>query len=432
MRILVLGGYGLIGLAIARSLHAAGHSVTGLGRSAGTGPRLAPHMRWVNADIATLQTSRDWKPLLQDIDIVVNAAGALQDGLRDDVERIHHGAVASLAAACAEAGRIRLIQISAPGARIDSSTAFMRSKACGDEAIRKSGIDWIILRPGLVIGRDAYGGSALLRAMAAFPVVLPIALGEKRIQCVALVDVARIVREAVDGAIPTHAEIDVVEDEPHSLREIVERLRAWMGIRAAAAFIPVPTWVAHLVGKVSDLLGYLGWRPPMRSTAIRALEAEVLGDPEPLRRIRGSSLHSLDELLDEIPTSAQERWFARAYLLMPVMVATLSAFWVVSGVIGALDVERAARTIPPGALPQGLPSLLVGAGAALDIALGIAILFRPLARLACLGMAITAALYLVAGSILMPALWLDPFGPFVKVVPAIVLAVATAALLEER
>jgi uncharacterized protein YbjT (DUF2867 family) len=432
MRILVLGGYGLIGLAVARTLLAAGHSVTGLGRSAANGRRLAPQLRWVEADIASLQGSREWKPLLQDVDIVVNAAGALQDGLRDDVERIHHGAIASLAAACAETRRTRLIQISAPGARLDSSTAFMRSKARGDEAIRQSGIDWIILRPGLVIGRDAYGGSALLRAMAGFPVVLPIALGAKRIQAVALTDVARVVQEAVDGAIPSRADLDVVEDEPHSLRNIVERLRAWMGVRPAAAFVSVPTWMAHLVAKIADLLGYLGWRSPMRSTAVLALEAEVLGDPGPLRKIRGAGLQSLDKLLDEIPASTQERWFARAYLLMPAMVATLSAFWIASGVIGALDVERSARAIPPGALPQGLPSVLVVAGTALDVALGIAILFRPLARLACFGMAVTAALYLVAGSIVAPGLWLDPLGPLVKIVPAMALASVTAALLEER
>ena len=160
MRILVLGAYGLIGLAIARTLHAAGHSVTGLGRSPGVGPRLAPQLGWMNADLARLQSAGDWKPLLENIDAVVNAAGALQDGLRDDLERVHHGAIAALVSACAERGQVRLVQISAPGAKIDSDTNFMRSKARGDQAIKNSGIDWIILRPGFVIGRDAYGGSS--------------------------------------------------------------------------------------------------------------------------------------------------------------------------------------------------------------------------------------------------------------------------------
>jgi len=158
----------------------------------------------------------------------------------------------------------------------------------------------------------------------------------------------------------------------------------------------------------------------------------VLGDPEPLRRIRGAGLQSLDQLLDEIPASTQERWFARAYLLLPVMIAALSAFWIASGIIGVLDIERAAQTIPTDALPPSMAAQLVIAGAALDVALGIFILFRPIARLACLGMVAASLLYLVAGSVLTPGLWLDPLGPLVKIVPAMALAAVTAALLEER
>jgi hypothetical protein len=57
---------------------------------------------------------------------------------------------------------------------------------------------------------------------------------------------------------------------------------------------------------------------------------------------------------------------------------------------------------------------------------------RPLARAAAIAMALTALAYLVAGSIVAPGLWLDPLGPFVKIIPCIVLALAAAAMLEER
>jgi len=432
MRVLIIGGYGFIGLAIARVLHAAGHAVTGLGRSAAAGPRAFPNIRWVHADLRSLRSAADWRRLMENMDVVVNAAGALQDGMRDNVEQVHHLAIAALVAACEQKKSIRLIQISAPGARTDSSTDFMRSKARADLAIRSSGIDWVILRPGLVLGSSAYGGSALLRAMAAFPVVLPVALPDRRIQAVAASDVARVVLEAAEGRIPGGSDLDLVEDEPHSLRHIEERLRAWMGVPPAIAVVPMPTWALRLVSKVADVLGYLGWRSPLRSTAIRALEEEVLGNPEPLRRIRGSGLSSLDRLLENMPAGIQERWHARLYLLMPLAVATLSAFWIASGAVGALDVERSARTIPATALPHATSSALVVVGSAVDFGLGIAILCRPLARLACLGMVFTSALYLVAGCIFVPSLWLDPLGPLVKIFPAIVLALATLVMLEER
>src|SRR5437764_193594 len=134
-----------------------------------------------------------------------------------------------------------------------------------------------------------------------------------------------------------------------------------------------------------------------RAAAVRALESGVLGDPQALRGIRGRGLASFREILDDMPASIQERWFARCYLLMPIMVATLAAFWIASGIIGVMDIERAARTIPSRIMPLGLASVLVVVGSMVDVGLGIAILFRPLARLACAGMATVASLYLVVG-----------------------------------
>lgn len=432
MRILVLGAYGFIGIALARALQAAGHEVTGLGRDPAVGPRVLPSIAWVCADLARLRTAADWAPLLANVDAVVNAAGALQDGPRDDLERIHHVAIASLAEACAAAGTIRLVQVSAPGARADATTDFMRTKARAEDAIRRSGGDWVILRPGLVLGAQAWGGSALLRTLAAFPVVQPIALPDKRVQCVALDDVARVVVEAVEGSIPSRTAYDLVENAPHPLREVVSRIRAWLGVPPPRVVISFPDGVVALVSRLADALGHLGWRSPLRTTAVRALEAEVIGDPAPLEAHRGRPLASLDELLAARPAGAQERLTARLQLLLPVLVATLAAFWIASGLIGLADVERAARTLSDSAVPASTARAFVVIGAVVDIALGLAVLRRRWACAACLGMAAVSAVYLAAGTLLTPGLWLDPLGPFVKVVPAALAAVVAAALLEER
>ncbi len=122
LRILVLGGNGLIGLAIIRRLHAAGHEVIGLARSAKSAARLFPHCAWRPADIAALRSAQDWLPLLVNVDVVVNASGALQDSARDNLEQIHYTAIAALVGACESIAGIRLVQISAPGAAANATT----------------------------------------------------------------------------------------------------------------------------------------------------------------------------------------------------------------------------------------------------------------------------------------------------------------------
>ena len=432
MRVLVLGGYGLIGAAVARALHAARHEVTAVGRSTDGSLRMLPRLRWIAVDIAALRAAADWQPLLANIDVVVNASGALQDGSRDNLEHIHHTAVAALVAACESHAAVRLIQISAPRVALDSTTNFMRSKARGDAAIKRSAIDWIILRPGLVIGPNAYGGSALLRMLAAVPLVNAVALGDRRIQTVAISDLVEIVLEAVDGRVPRHADIDLVEAESHTLQQVIGRFRIWMGNPPPRATFAVPHWCLGLVAAVADALGHLGWRSPLRSNALRALEDEILGDASQVRALRGADLLSLDQTLSAMPATLQERWFARLYLLMPLMVAVLSLFWLLSGLIGVMDVARAAATLPAAVVSTDLARVLVIGGAVIDVILGAAVLYRPFAKLACMSMLAVSCVYLIAGSVLTPALWLDPLGPFLKVLPAMALAVVTLAVLEER
>jgi nucleoside-diphosphate-sugar epimerase len=62
MRVLVLGGYGLIGLPAILKLVGAGHEVTGLGRSVKTIRISYPEVAWIEQDIARLRNAADWLP----------------------------------------------------------------------------------------------------------------------------------------------------------------------------------------------------------------------------------------------------------------------------------------------------------------------------------------------------------------------------------
>jgi hypothetical protein len=48
------------------------------------------------------------------------------------------------------------------------------------------------------------------------------------------------------------------------------------------------------------------------------------------------------------------------------------------------------------------------------------------------GMIAVSLAYLGGGTLIEPALWLDPLGPLVKVLPSIMLTLAALAMLEER
>lgn len=430
MRILVLGGYGFIGAEIARALLAAGHEVVGLGRNPGIGRRLLPDAEWVGADIAAMSAPEGWTPLLKGVGAVINAAGALQDGGRDRLAGVHDAGIRALIAAAERAGVARFIQISAPGAKADASTLFLRTKAAADAALRASALQWVIFKPGLVIGRNAFGGTALLRLLAGIPFIEVLAFPNAIVHTIATEDVTDAVLRALGGDFPARADFDLVESDVRALREIVRAMRRWLGFPEPIMAVEAPAFMTWGAAVLADMAGALGWRSPLRSTAMRVLSENVVGDPEPWRRVIGRPLKTFSETLADMPATAQERLYARAQLAMPFLVCGLATFWIVSGLLGLVGREDAAQLLPR-SLGAGA-MLVVIAGSLADIALGAALLIRRLARRAALGSAALAAFYLALGTLWAPGLWLDPLGVYVKVIPAILASLTLCLLLEER
>lgn len=426
----VLGAYGFIGAACVKALRSRGYSVRGIGRSREAAAKMPPGIDWVFRDIATVSAS-DWKSLLQGADVVVNASGALQDGARDNLSAIHETAIGNICEALA-GGETRFVQISAAGVSEEAATDFFRSKARGDAILMASDIDWIVLRPVLVVGAQAYGGTALLRAAAAFPLVQTMIAPQAVIQTVSVEDLAAAVAAAGDGGLGSRFVADITEDGEQTFAELTQTVRSWLGYPAWRYRLALPEWPLRLVGRAADALGWLGWRSPLRTNALRSLQGGITGDPAVWKALGGQPFRSLGATLEDLPATAQERSFARLYLLLPLAIGCLSLFWLLSGAFGLISLQAAKAVLTDQEVSSALAALAVVVGSIIDLILGVAVLFRRWTRAACLGMIAVSFGYLGAGTLLTPHLWLDPLGVFVKVLPAIVLALVVALILEER
>ncbi len=436
MRVLVIGGYGVIGSAIVAQLLARGHSVLALGRNRKSADKAFtqsdwPQIDWVIKDLNALTEAEGWSEILVGIDGVINAAGALQTGLRDNLSTVHDHSIKALVRACEMAGVANFVQISAPDAQAGSALDFYSSKATGDNHVKKSQLNWVIMRPGIVIGRTAYGGTHLLRAVASFPYVQPVIFSKKRAQTVGLTDVAHVASDAVEGKLSFRSDFDLVEDNSHSFSEILALYRNWLGIAPARFEINVPLWLAWLGAKLADGLSWLGWRLPFRTTSLRVMHDNVLGDSAGFKAVSTRKVSSLRETLAAMPASSVERVHARISLLMPLLLITLSGFWLASGIIGLRHVEQAIAVLPD-TMDGHMARTFVIIGSVVDIALGLLIWLRKWTRAACLGMVFVTLIYLIGASVITPHLWADPMGVLVKSIPAMILALFTSFFLEER
>jgi uncharacterized protein YbjT (DUF2867 family) len=429
MRVAVIGASGLVGSHVVARLLSDGIPVLGIGRDVAAASRRCPGVDWRRLDLARA-TTQDWATALAGVTAVANCAGALQDGPADDLRAAHVEGLRRLLEAARQAGVARFVQVSAAGADA-SPGAFGRTKREAEALLRDSGLDWIVLRPGLVLGTTAYGGSALLRGLAAFPFAIPVVHGAARLQVVGADDLASAVAAALAPKAPSGAVVDLVSAEEVPLADLLRRLRAWLGLRPAPV-LELPPSLAALAGRSADALAWLGWRSPMRSATLGQLAAGVRGDGNAAPRLLGLAMRGPAAWLAAHPAGVQESWFARLYLLKPIVLATLALFWLASGVVGLLRLDAAAALLDAAGFDAWAARAAVVAGAVADIALGLLALHRRSARVALLGMLAVTAAYLAGATLWRPDLWLDPLGPLVKSIPAALLAVTALATLEDR
>lgn len=429
MRIIILGATGLIGSAVLARLASAGHAVVGLARNTGTAARSLPAARFVALDMASATPERLAREL-EGADAVVNAAGLLQDGPGESVAGVHVAGMAALIEACRRAGVRRVVHISAIGVDTGAPSDFSRTKQEGDALLAASGLDHVILRPSVVVGRRAYGGSAMFRGLAALP-VFPLFPQTADLQIVQLDDVAETVAFFVRPEAPAGVELDLAGPERLSLAETIAAYRRWLGFPAART-VPVPDGIARLLYRVGDALGLLGWRPPLRSTVAREIARGATGDPGPWMRMTGIRPQSLSDALAAEPAGVQERWFAALYVLKPAIFIVFALFWIVTGLL-SLGPAYAAGVLllqAAGAGPLAAP-LAVG-GALADLAVGLGIAVRRTTRAALWAALAVSLLYVVAGTALLPSLWIDPLGPLVKIAPVVMLNLVALAILRDR
>jgi uncharacterized protein YbjT (DUF2867 family) len=432
MRVLVTGAYGLIGAAVLSRLHRDGHKLVAAGRRIAEASRRAPYARWVEADYRKLTLAGDWLPLLEDVDAVVNCVGVLQDGARDNVRRVHVEATTAMFAACERRGLRRVIHVSAIGADRLAPTAFARSKAEAEADLATRHLDWVVIRPALVLAPSAYGGTALLRALGAVPFVTPVIHPDAKLQVVGVDDVAETVAHCLRPGGATKVRWDVAYPEPHTLGALVAALRDWQGFPRHRLWT-VPNGLAGAVAAVGDAIGFLGWRSPARTTALRQLAEDVVGDPAPWMEATGIRPMALSDIMLQTRSSAADRWFARLYLLKPLAIVALALFWVLTGMI-TLGPGRAAAMahLKAAGFPAAYADPILVAGSFFDYVLGVLLLLRPATRLVLLAMLAVTPLYMLAGTVLAPQLWLDPLGPLLKLVPLLIATLFTLAILDDR
>jgi len=277
MRVLVTGANGFIGTHAVRRLLDRGHTVRSLVWPTDQDGNSRLQTEW-GADVVTgdFEDPSDAARVLDGMDGVVHLIGSIKKPDTGSFEQMHRAKTEGMVAAAKAAGVRRIVYISAPGASAAARSEYLRTKFQAEEAIRAGGIEWVVLRCSLVVGRRVgERDSKLVRRyldMAKTKAKVPVlGSGENELQPVHVANLAEIIEMALTTEGANGRVFGIGGPEILTMNQIVSGI-----LRAAGCpDKPVKHLPMPLVKILSRVLPLFMKDPPVERAQVLAMEETV-------------------------------------------------------------------------------------------------------------------------------------------------------------
>ncbi|MFL6549450.1 MAG: SDR family oxidoreductase [Povalibacter sp.] len=404
MLIAIAGGSGFIGGKLAQALRAHGHRVLIGSRTGNEGDR-------IEIDFARPIDSEQLARTLLGVDAVVNAVGILREHGTQSFERIHFLGPRSLFDACVRADVPRVIQVSALGAERGSSGYFI-SKRRADDYLMTLPLQWTIVRPALVYGPGGTS-AAMFGMMASLPIIPLPGDGQQQLQPVHIDDLIDAMVRMIEQSVCMRECVQIAGPQRLSYRQYLETLRTALGL-SRAWFISIPRGLM----RAAAWLGSFSKHSMMDRQTLDMLEAGNVGDPDPLRRVLEREPRYPGHFITQ-ERAADQRLRARLSWLLPLLRYSMAAVWIWTGIVsmGLYSTRESYALLAQVGVHGTLASILLYGAAALDLALGLAVLLFRNRRPVWLAQIAVMLTFTVIISIWLPQYWLHPYGPILKNLP---------------
>jgi NADH dehydrogenase len=205
-------------------------------------------------------------PALEGVRTVIHAAaitGDLKEPYRGAYDAINRRGTENLVAAARAAGVERLVVVSGLGTKPAPPGTYMATRQGMEEAVRSSGIPYVILQPSVLFGDRATFTEGLANLARVSPVVPVLGGGGLRFQPLWIEDLVTCLLKAADDRSLDNRTVAIGGSEYITLREVQEMINQALGKRRL--LVPLPLWGASVPAR---LMAAVLPRPPLTPAAL--------------------------------------------------------------------------------------------------------------------------------------------------------------------
>jgi uncharacterized protein YbjT (DUF2867 family) len=250
MRIAITGGTGFVGRHLARALSASGHEAVLIARGVDqrdTSALKLPNVCFFPADLSSVS---ELALAFAGCGGVAHCAGINRETGRQTYEHVHIEGTRNVVEAARMAGVSKVSLLSFLRARPNCGSGYHESKWAAEEIVRGSGLDYTILKAGVIYGRGDHMLDHLSHALYTFPVFATVGFSDKLVRPLAVEDLVTILEASLIGNRLSHETLAVMGPEAIALGEAARRVGEAIGRRIA--IVPAPIWVHYALAAVLE------------------------------------------------------------------------------------------------------------------------------------------------------------------------------------
>lgn len=187
------------------------------------------------------------------IDVVAHLAALTHSNCSEDYFRVNVEGTKNLLDACTINGIKRFIHISSRAVHPQGGS-YSESKLRGEELVRKSGLEWVVVRPAEVFGPDSPDAvNKVIRWIQSFPVVPVIGNGTYLLSPAYIDDVVAAIGECIINSGHDGKILLLSGPEEVTYTELIDRICRFLCVKRVKIFIPVA--IVRWMVEISILLG---------------------------------------------------------------------------------------------------------------------------------------------------------------------------------
>ena len=275
MKIAITGGTGFVGRHLARALIGSGHEVVLIAR--GIDRRDERVRTLAHATFAPIGTD-DEAQLVQvfaGCDGVAHCAGVNRELGRQTYQRVHVEGTRHVVNAARRAGVKKMLLLSFLRARPNCGSAYHESKWAAEEIVRASGLDYTVIKAGIIYGLGDHMLDHLSHTLHTLPVFALVGMRDHPIRPLAVEDLVRIMQASLVEGRLAHQTVAVTGPEAMPFREAIRRVAHTVGKRPLV--LPMPVAFLYLTAWVCERLMMI----PLISLAQVRMLSEGIVEPLP-------------------------------------------------------------------------------------------------------------------------------------------------------